>query len=107
MTTPADDTSVARVDIGDASWHWDKRVPIALIATLFFSFAGQSVMAVWWASKMDARVEALEKHQEKQALILTPATDRLTRVEVKLENLQSGITDIKDILRSQSQPRAK
>jgi type II secretory pathway component PulL len=94
----------ARVNIGEDKWHWDRRVPIALIVTLFLSFAGQSFLAVWWASKIDFRVSDLEKISEKQATTVAPNSDRLTRVEVKLETVQAGIAEIKDILRT---PRPK
>jgi hypothetical protein len=77
----------------DARWHLDKRIPIALIVAL----AGQSVGAVWWARGIDSRVENLEQ----QAKINAPQGDRLARVEVKLEVVQEGISEIKRLI----QPR--
>lgn len=85
----------AVVDTSDRAWHWDRKVPIALIATLLTVFAGQSCTALWWASKMDSRVEVLEKQNVSAA----PNADRLTRVEVKLESVQAGIIEIKGLLR--------
>ncbi|MEP2781963.1 MAG: hypothetical protein ABJO67_16275 [Pseudoruegeria sp.] len=38
-------------------WQFDKRVPLALITTILL----QSVGAVWFAAKLDGRVEVLER----------------------------------------------
>lgn len=38
----------------DQQWHLDKRVPIALILAIIIQVAG----AVYWASKMEARIDA-------------------------------------------------
>lgn len=85
----------AVIDHSDAEWHWDRKIPIATLVTFILLIGGQSGTALWWASKMDARVENLEK----QSLVSAPNGDRLTRVEVKLEAVQAGITEIKSILR--------
>lgn len=53
---PADDVDRSR------SWHLDRRVPIAIILTL----AAQVAIGVWWASKLDSRVERLEQAQVLQ-----------------------------------------
>lgn len=84
------------IDTSDSRWHWDRKVPIALILTLIVTFAGQSVTALWWASKIDSRVDQLEKEN----IAAAPNNDRLTRVEVKLESVQAGISELKDILRN-------
>lgn len=75
----------------DGEWHLDKRVPIALILTLVLQTGG----LVWWASSLSERVNALERTRDATA----PQGDRLTRVEVKLENVQSGIEEIKRLVR--------
>jgi len=87
----------AVLDTSDSRWHWDRKIPIALILTLLMAFAGQTSTALWWASKMDSRVENLEK----QSATTAPQGDRLTRVEVKLESVQDGISEIKSILRKE------
>ncbi len=43
-------------------WHLDKKVPIALIATLVV----QAAMGLWFAAKLEARVQALETAQMEQ-----------------------------------------
>ena len=56
-----------------SEWHLDKRVPIALIATIVM----QTMAAVWWAATMQSRIEALEK------MLAASATteSRLVRLE--------------------------
>lgn len=89
----------AVIDTSDARWHVDRKVPVALMVTMFLAFAGQTTTAIWWASKMDSRVDILEKQNVTSA----PNADRLTRVEVKLESVQAGIGEIKSILRDMPQ----
>lgn len=40
----------------DSRWHLDKKVPITLIVVLFLQFLG----GIWFISKLEARVLALE-----------------------------------------------
>lgn len=74
----------------DTQWHLDKRVPLALIAALLLQTFG----AAWWASSISARVESLERRVDAAA----PLSDRMTRVEVKLETVQTGIEEIKRLI---------
>lgn len=82
MTGPGDD---------DKQWHLDKKVPIALILTI----ALQTGAMIWWASSLSERVNTLERQEAARA----PQGDRLTRVEVKIESIQEGITEIKRLIR--------
>jgi hypothetical protein len=75
----------------ETKWYLDKRVPLALILTIVIQTAG----LVWWASNLTERVNSLERTQEATA----PQADRLTRVEVRLESVQSGIDEIKRLIR--------
>jgi hypothetical protein len=43
-------------------WHLDKKVPLALIMTMFL----QTVGIIWWAASLSTRVE----HQERQIIAL-------------------------------------
>ena len=81
---------------GIALKHWtiDKRVPLALILTISIQTCG----IVWWASGLTTRVEQLER----QAQATAPQADRLTRVEVRLDNVVDGISEIKALLRPPS-----
>ena len=77
----------------DDKEHWsvDKRIPIALIITIGF----QTGAGVWWASSMSERVTVLEKRADSVA----PQGERITRVEVKLDNVIENLTEIKQLLR--------
>jgi hypothetical protein len=80
----------------DGSWHLDKRVPLALIFTILV----QTAMGFWWASGLTERVSVLERG----AVAAAPQADRLTRVEVKIENIQSGVDEIKALIRQRPEP---
>lgn len=76
----------------EREWHLDKKVPIAVILTILL----QTGAFVWWGARIDQRVEILERSDSARL----PQADRLTRVEVKLEGLQEGITEIKRLIQS-------
>jgi Tfp pilus assembly protein PilO len=46
----------------EAGWHLDKKVPISIIAAMAVQLAG----GLWFVSKLDARVQALEAGQVAQ-----------------------------------------
>lgn len=75
----------------EEQWHLDRKVPIAVIVTILI----QSGVFVWWASDANSRLGAVEKRLEASA----PQADRLTRVEVQLDAVKEGISDIKAMLR--------
>lgn len=81
----------------DDHWHLDKRVPLAMIAALIM----QTFAIAWWASATSERVTTLERRMDAAA----PQADRLTRVEVKLETVQSGIDEIKQLIRNRIAPQ--
>ena len=93
------DPDVGDDRIDDQHWHISRGVPVALIITLMITLIAQTATAAWFVARLDGRVEVLEKAQ----LISAPQADRLTRVEEKLENVKTGISDIKLIL--QTAPR--
>jgi hypothetical protein len=76
-----------------SAWHLDKRVPLALMVTIGLQTGG----VIWWTSSLNERVSSLERN----AVATAPQGDRLTRVEVKIENIQSGVNEIKALLRPQ------
>lgn len=76
----------------DARWHLDKRVPIALLLAILIQTGG----GFWWAATTSERINNLEK----QATISAPQGERLARVEVKLEAVQDGITEIKRLVQA-------
>lgn len=75
----------------DRQWRVDKHIPLALILTILFQTAG----ATWWASGLSARVDFLEK----QATLSAPMSDRITRLETKIEAINESLSEIKALLR--------
>lgn len=82
------------------NWHVDKQVPIALIITLILGGIAHTGTLVWWASSVTERVTTLERSMQAAA----PQADRMTRVEVKIENLQAGVDEIKALIRRGTDP---
>lgn len=80
----------------EREWHLDKKVPIALIVTI----AIQTGCVFWFAARLDHRVEALERSENRVSVTAPIQADRLTRLEVKVETVQEGITEIKRLIQS-------
>lgn len=78
----------------ESKWHLDRRVPVALIVTLL----GQMAVGIWWMSTLGERVNTLERAESLRAAAAPVSADRLTRVEVKIEAVQEGITEIKRLI---------
>lgn len=66
--------------MNENQWHLDKRVPIALIATIFVQTAG----IIWWAAGITAQVNANARAIEEQS----DTRERLVRIETILERLE-------------------
>ena len=89
-------------DFGDTrqagdGWHLDKKVPISIIAALLI----QSATALWFLSKLDSRVFALEAGQVSQrdrderqdrsnADAFSDLHRQLERIDAKLDRLIEG-----------------
>lgn len=86
----------AVIDKSDASWHLDRKVPIALILAILV----QTVGIGWWGASTNARLNALEE----KATLASSQPERLARVETKIETVQDGIAEIKSILRKEPLP---
>ncbi len=61
-------------------WKLDKQISIALIVSMLI----QSSAVVWWAARIESRVETLELHDSNNTLLL----DRVTRVEERIISLK-------------------
>lgn len=72
------------------NWHLDKRVPIALIITLII----QTGVIIWWAAGVSYRLDTLERTQQSSS----SNSDRITRLEVKLESINDGISRIERLI---------
>ena len=73
-------------------WHLDKKVPVAIIATLF----AQIVLGAMWIGSTSNRME----NMERSLLGSQPQGDRLTRVEVKVDTIVESVAEIKANLRA-------
>lgn len=80
----------------DRKWHLDKKVPLALITAI----AVQSFAAVWWASGIDSRVNAVERRQDAAA----PHIERIIRLETRMEAIAEHLIEIRNILRQRERP---
>jgi acyl transferase domain-containing protein len=70
-------------------WHLDKRVPVALIATLL----GQMVVAIWWAASINQRVEAIERNVSAAAVrsqsVDVVLSSQSTQIAVLVERIEA------------------
>ena len=79
----------------DEKWHLDRRVPLAMILAIIL----QTSTFIWWASSLTERVNTLERERVATA----PQGDRLTRVEVKVEGVQTSLDRIERLIRREGQ----
>jgi hypothetical protein len=80
----------------ESNWHLDKKVPIAMILAIAMQTGG----FVWFSARLDQRVEVLERSETRAAIVAPAQADRLTRVEVKIENVERGVTRIENLIQS-------
>jgi len=81
----------------EAKWHLDKKVPIAIIITM----AVQVMFFAYWGGGFSNRVDQLER----QVLTLAPQSERIIRLETKVDSITGSLTEIKAILRPREAPR--
>lgn len=75
----------------EAQWHLDKKVPIAIIVTM----AVQVMFFAWWGGGFSNRVDQLER----QVMTLAPQTERIIRLETKVDAITGSLTEIKAMVR--------
>lgn len=88
-------------DPASTGWHLDRRVPLALIFTLFIQTGG----AIWWASGITAAQEAVVKSQvglttrvERLEAGRDEQSSRMVRVETQIGNVSDQVKDQRDLL---------
>jgi hypothetical protein len=74
--------------------HLDRKIPIALVATL----VGYGVATVWWSATIDNRMTVVESWIADNKQIQS----RLDRLEIQGEFIQQSLTDIKSLLGQRS-----
>ena len=79
------------------SWHLDKKVPLAIILTLVGQLAGFG----WIASKLDSRIESLEKADSRHETALAAnasnsddAKQRIIRIEESTKHMLESLARI-------------
>jgi len=80
------DTNANRGD-----WQIDKKIPVALIFTLLIQTAGFA----FWMGQLSVRIDQLETTN----LRYTTNSDRLTRLEVRIDNLTEDVQDLARVVR--------
>lgn len=83
---PESPTLSPSADASADHWHLDKRVPLALIFTIFL----QTATVVWWASDINGRLNSLERSQQ----LVDGDRERLVRVEEKLRSTNDLLLSI-------------
>lgn len=77
----------------DNNWHLDKKVPVSLIMAIIAQTAG----FIWWGATTQEKVAVLKERLDA----IAPNSDRLTRVEVKVDTVQQSINRIEGYIRGQ------
>lgn len=77
----------------DGKWRLDRHIPISLIVTILV----QTGAFVWWGATTDQKVMVLKERLDA----IAPNSDRLTRVEVKVDTVQQSINRIEGYIRGQ------
>lgn len=80
----------------EPQWHLDKRVPLAIIFTIFLQTAGVIYVVSAWKADVDARLSQLEKSDTDRK----PQESRLIRLEERLESIKSSLVRIESKLES-------
>lgn len=83
-------------DPAGARWHVDRRVPVALIISMFVGFGGQLVGFGWWMADLNSRIVTLERVADGTPGVL----DRLARIEVRQEQSREDIRQMSGDIRT-------
>lgn len=90
------------------SWHLDKKVPVAIIATLIL----QAGAFVWWAAGLDIRtneqerrIVRIESWQDGAQLKLSEINEQLSRLDERMLSQLNTLRDINDTIKNMSKGR--
>jgi hypothetical protein len=93
-------------DPANENWHLDKRIPLALIATMMLQFGG----GIWWISQIQFRIEqqgqaieALESSVRASSQDSNTLDNRITRIEEKLSGQTEILKEIRSLLNRTAQ----
>ncbi|MBN8968928.1 MAG: hypothetical protein J0G95_10760 [Rhizobiales bacterium] len=80
----------------EGNWTVDRKIPLAMI----FAIAVQTGTFVWWMAGINERVNVLEKASAAVTVAAPVQSDRLTRVESRVESAQRDLAEIKADVKS-------
>lgn len=80
---------MSQTEINDNRWYIDKRVPVSVIITLLFQFAG----IIWLMSRLESRIMSMEQAYLAQAI----------RDERQDRAFENGLNLIREDIRSHNQ----
>jgi len=86
------DTSAAYQNAAQSTWHVDRTINLATAV----GFVGAIASGIWFAAGMTARIETLEKQMQ----IAAPLSERIIRLEIKMDGVGSTLQEIKAIVRT-------
>lgn len=76
---------------GPEAWHLDKKVPIAFIVAIAVQTGG----FIYWVGSTSTRIDVLERAM----LASAPQSERIVRIETKVEALKDTLNEVKTLLR--------
>ena len=77
-------------------WRVERNIPVAAIATAALFFAGQAITGAVYISRLDTRIEIVEK----ALVVAAPQGERLTRVETKIDLALDNLREVQHTLNS-------
>lgn len=78
----------------DETWHLDKRVPVSLIGAIIL----QSVVVIWWAASVSARLDGQDKRIEDLiAYNRNMAQERVINLQ-RLSRVEQSLLDIRNFM---------
>lgn len=82
----------SRVEVMSGDWKLKREISLPLVVGLII----HTGTFIWFIATLNNRVDQFEK----QANSYAPQTEKIIRLETKIENIQDGIAEIKGILRN-------
>ena len=65
---------------------------------MILTIAMQTATIIVWGTSLTERVAQLERTEAVRATTAPQSADRLTRVEVKVDNIEKGVEEIKRLI---------
>lgn len=85
-------------DPASDGWHLDRRVPLALIISIFTTFTVNLALGVWFVADIYHTVENIEGRLQSTILQVKELDDRSDKVEKSIIELQGEVRHGNEIL---------